>query len=100
MKYRLLGSTGTSVGNLALGTPMGICEGVPLPRDLFVMTIAVAQAEPDGSKPPTPDLTVKTLGALPSCRTAAPATTTTTTDAVAPAPSAAVPVPGTASYTG
>lgn len=90
-------------GNLALGREVGICEGVPLPRDLFVMTIAVAPALPDGSKPPTPDLTVDTVGALPSCwAQPAPSTTTTTTTAgtPAPAPAPATPLPGRASYTG
>jgi len=57
-------------GNTALGEPTGMCKGVPLPRQPFIFAIAVAPALPDGSEPPTPDLTVATVGALPSCRTA------------------------------
>lgn len=92
-------------GNTALGEEVGICEGEPLPRDLFVMTIAVALALPDGSAPPTPDLTVDTLGALPSCWAdpTPSSTTTTTTTTTAPSgtpPPAAVPVSGTVAYTG
>lgn len=94
----------TVTGNSALGRATGICEGEPPPRSLFVMVIAVAPANPDGSKPPTPDLTFPTLGALPSCqRTASTSTTTTTTGAPTADPgdaAPAVPVSGTADYTG
>lgn len=57
----------TLVGNTALGEPVGWCEGQPPPRQVFVMVIAVAVANPDGSMPPTPDLTVQTVPALPPC---------------------------------
>ena len=92
----------TVSGNTALGRPTGICEGRPPPRQLFVMVVAVAAALPDGSKPPTPDLTIHTLGALPSCQPKTSTTTTTTasTPAGPVAPPAATPVSGTASYTG
>ena len=67
------------------------------------MVIAVAAALPDGSKPPTPDLTFPTLGALASCQAAPPGETTTTTapggTGSADAPPAEA-LPGTASYTG
>ena len=98
------GQTSTEVAdNLALGHPAGLCEGQPPPRSLFVMVIAVAAANADGSKPPTPDLMFPTLGALPSCSRAATTSTTTTTAAPAPTAGAAAPaapVPGAASYTG
>ena len=56
----------TVEGNTALGAPVALCEGQPPPRQVFVMVIAVAVANPDGSKPTaTPDLTVPTLGVLP-----------------------------------
>jgi parallel beta-helix repeat protein len=97
----------TDVDNLALGAPATLCEGRPLPRQLFVMVIAVAPALPDGSEPPTPDLTVETVGALPSCRVDAlpPSSTSTTSpgpaaDPVAATPPPARPVPGAAAYTG
>ena len=62
------GEVGSTVeGNSALGSPVGWCQGQPPPRQVFVMVIAVAVANPDGSKPPTPDLTVPTLPALPAC---------------------------------
>ncbi|MGN6694225.1 MAG: right-handed parallel beta-helix repeat-containing protein [Aquihabitans sp.] len=89
----------TVEGNTAAGAPTGICEGEDPPRQLFVMVVAVAAPNPDGSKPATPDLTIDTLGALTSCR-AAPETTTTTASSgpVAPVPAAAVP--GSPTYTG
>ena len=62
------GEADTTVsGNTALGAPVGICEGQPTPRQIFVMVIAVRAALPDGSMPPTPDLTVATVPALPPC---------------------------------
>lgn len=64
------GQVGTVVeGNTALGRAVGLCEGQPPPRQIMVMVIAVRAALPDGSMPPTPDLTVPTLGALPPCTT-------------------------------
>jgi parallel beta-helix repeat protein len=94
-------------GNRALGSPSALCEGEPLPRQLFVMTIAVAPALPDGSAPPTPDLTVETVGALASCRASevppstAPSTAPSVPAAGAPAtPRPAVALPGAATYTG
>ncbi|WP_426572297.1 right-handed parallel beta-helix repeat-containing protein [Aquihabitans sp. McL0605] len=97
------GTTATTVeGNQALGQPVGICQGEPPPRSLFVMVIAVAAAEPDGSEPPTPDLTFPTLGALASCQ--GPAATSTTTSTTAPptstAAAPAAPVTGSADYAG
>ena len=44
----------------------------------MVMVIAFAVEDPNGPPVPTPDLTVKTLGALDACADAAPTTTTTT----------------------
>jgi len=62
------GEVGTTVaGNTALGASVGTCEGQPTPRQIFVMVIAVRAALPDGSMPPTPDLTVPTVPALPDC---------------------------------
>lgn len=87
----------TDEANLALGEPSSLCEGEPLPRLPFIFTIAAAPAPADGSAPPTPDLTVETLGALPSCRTAAPAGPT---EPAAPTAPAARPVAGQAAYTG
>lgn len=88
-------------GNTAAGTAVGLCEGEPPPRQLFVMVIAVAAPNPDGSKPPTPDLTIDTLGTLPSCRAAGPPDTTTST--APPAVPSALPasaVSGSPTYTG
>jgi parallel beta-helix repeat protein len=87
--------------NTAAGSPAGLCEGEPPPRQLFVMVVAVAAPNPDGSKPPTPDLTIDALGALPSCRADAPTSTTTLAGPVAP-PEArpATAVPGAPDYTG
>ncbi|MCU1371448.1 MAG: hypothetical protein JWO77_2642 [Ilumatobacteraceae bacterium] len=98
----------TVEGNVAAGAPAGICQGEPPPRQLFVMVIAVAAPNPDGSKPSTPDLTIDTLGALPRCAAepAEPAepvdTTTTTASEASPAApaSAAAAVPGSPTYTG
>ncbi len=97
------GQEGTTVaGNTAAGRSVGICEGEPPPRQLFVMVIAVAAPNPDGSKPATPDLTIDTLGALPSCPVSSSSTTTTTSTvsggAASPVPATAVP--GTPTYTG
>ena len=65
------GTVGTTEsGNSALGAPAALCEGEPPQRQIFVMTIAVAAALPDGSKPPRPDITVPTLGALAPCAAA------------------------------
>ena len=54
-------------GNTALGAPSSLCEGQAPPRQVMVMVIAVKAALPGGGMPPTPDLTVATLGALPAC---------------------------------
>jgi hypothetical protein len=99
------GEEATTVdANTAAGTATGICEGEPPPRQLFVMVVAVAAPNPDGSKPATPDLTIDTLGALPSCRSTPTETTTTTTPATTapgttPAAAAAA-VAGSPTYTG
>ena len=54
-------------GNTSLGQEVGLCEGRQLPYNPFVMVLKVA-LEPVGSPPtPTPDLTVATVGSLPSC---------------------------------
>jgi hypothetical protein len=54
--------------NWALGTPVGLCEGEPVPRQPWIFVIAVALAGPGGTPPEvTPDLTVPTLGELPTC---------------------------------
>jgi parallel beta-helix repeat protein len=54
--------------NVAFGHPAPLCEGQPVPRQPFVFVIAFALAGPGGTAPAsTPDLTVPTLGALPSC---------------------------------
>lgn len=92
----------TVEGNTAAGDPVGMCEGEPPPRQLFVMVVAVAAPNPDGSKPATPDLTIDTLGALASCPADPVPTTTTATTAPAAAPVAqpAAAVPGSPSYTG
>ena len=60
----------TYEGNTALGQPVGWCEGQPPPRQIFVMTITFALANPDGSMPAVPDLTVPTVPALPPCPSA------------------------------
>jgi parallel beta-helix repeat protein len=88
--------------NTAFGEASALCEGEPPPRQLFVMVIAVAGALPDGSKPPTPDLTMPVLGALPSCRSAPPASTTTGPPPrpAQPAATPATAVTGTPTYTG
>jgi parallel beta-helix repeat protein len=86
--------------NTSAGQPVGLCEGEPPPRQVFVMVVAVAPANPDGSKPPTPDLTVDTLGALASCQAVEPATTTTATPSAPETPAPAEPVRGAPTYTG
>jgi parallel beta-helix repeat protein len=53
--------------NRALGRPVGVCEGKPLPRGPFVMTLAFAVELPGAPETPAPDLTVPTVGALPPC---------------------------------
>jgi len=54
--------------NWALGTPVGLCEGEPVPRQPWIFVIAVALAGPGGTPPEvTSDLTVPTLGELPTC---------------------------------
>lgn len=90
----------TAEGNVASGEATGLCEGQDPPRQLFVMVVAVAAPNPDGSKPATPDLTIDTLGALDSCRATG---STTTTIAPTAAPGTAAPataVPGSPTYTG
>lgn len=69
-------------GNTAAGVTVGICEGVPIPANVFLMVIAFAPEPTDGSIPPTPDLTPHDIGALPACpaatsSTTAPSTSTT-----------------------
>ncbi len=86
------------------GSPPGWCEGEPPPRQPFVMVVAVRPGRARRQRPPAPDLTVPTLGALAPCaREAAPG------DAGAPgagtpgtpSPSApAVPVTTIARFTG
>lgn len=68
----------TASGNTALGQPVGLCEAPTVPHNPMVMVIAFALEDPNGPPAPTPDLTVKTLGALAACTDAAPTTTTTT----------------------
>ena len=60
------------LGNRALGTPVGICEGDELPHLLFIWVLALA-IEPPGSPvtPTPPDLAMPTLGALAPCDTLA-----------------------------
>lgn len=67
------GHVGTTfTGNTALGRGVGLCEGRQLPFNNFIFVLKVAY-EPVGSPPtPTPDLTVPTVGALPSCSPAVP----------------------------
>lgn len=94
----------TVEGNTAAGAEVGTCQGEEPPRQLFVMVVAVAAPNPDGSKPPAPDLTIDTLGALPSCQAAPPTPTPTTTAPTTPGtdPGAqpATAVPGSPTYTG
>jgi parallel beta-helix repeat protein len=87
--------------NRALGRPVGICEGEPLPRGPFVMALAVAAAGPGGARPPTPDLTFPTVGALPACpdESAGPSGPSVVPTSPA-APGGAVAVEGTPAYTG
>lgn len=101
------GQRSTTVsGNRALGDGVGICQGEPPPRTLFVMVIAAAAALPDGSEPPTPDLSNPTLGALATtCAGRTPGSTTTTTSTPADpggggSASPAAPLPGSVAYTG
>jgi hypothetical protein len=91
----------TAEGNTADGVEVGVCPGEPPPRQLFVMVIAVAAPNPDGSRPATPDLTIDTLGALPSCRAVPPPVSTSTTVAAPPPDAApASAVAGSPTYTG
>ncbi len=61
------GQTGSIVAfNRALGRPAGLCQGRTLPRGPFVMTLAIAVEPPGAPVTPAPDLTVPTVGALPS----------------------------------
>ncbi len=55
-------------GNLALGQEVEMCEGKPLPRGPFVMTIAIAY-EPEGSEPvpPPDDLAIPGVGPQTAC---------------------------------
>lgn len=53
--------------NVALGAPSRFCEGVPPPRNPFVMTIEVGLPNPDGSIPPRPGLALPVLGPIPAC---------------------------------
>ena len=55
------------VANTALGRRAGICQAPEIPHNPFIMTIAVAAIPPGGPPPPTPDLTVPTIGPLPAC---------------------------------
>ncbi|MEZ5178974.1 MAG: hypothetical protein R2746_12085 [Acidimicrobiales bacterium] len=67
--YRWIhGETATTVsGNRALGRPVGLCEGLPLPRQALIFVLAAAPLGPDGTPPPAPDLTYPTVGVLPPC---------------------------------
>jgi hypothetical protein len=54
-------------GNVALGTPVGLCEGEPLPHTIFVMTLALA-VQPPGEPPvPNPGVEYPLLGAIEAC---------------------------------
>jgi parallel beta-helix repeat protein len=56
------------LGNVALGAPVALCQGVEPPRLPLIFVIAVAPQPPGGGPPAeTPDLTVPVLGALPDC---------------------------------
>ena len=93
----------TVSGNTALGSPVGICQGPPIPRGPFVFTLAVALPGPGGTPPPQPDLTWPHVGELPACDRAAPTSTTSTTEApgaTAGSPPPATPVAGAAAYAG
>jgi parallel beta-helix repeat protein len=57
----------TVVLNRALGRPVGLCQGKPLPRGPFVMTLAFAVEPPGAPVTPAPDLTVPVVGALAPC---------------------------------
>ena len=106
--YRTIpGEVGTAAsGNVALGQAVGVCAGVPLPRQTFIFVIAVKADDGSGTKPPTPDLRVPTVGALPACAKAGGGSTTTTSTTeptTGPLPgdaAPATPIPGTASFTG
>jgi parallel beta-helix repeat protein len=68
--YRWIhGHTGTvEAGNLALGAPVSLCEGEPVPRQAIIFVIALAAAGPGGTPPETtPDLSVPILGVPPDC---------------------------------
>ena len=57
-----------AAGNLALGEPVDLCQGQPLPRQPLIFVIAATLAGPGGTAPPvTPELTVPVLGALDPC---------------------------------
>lgn len=75
------GHTGTfdSDNEAVLGHTQ-LCPGVPVPRQPFIFVIALSPPTADGSKPPTPDLTLAEIGALPECEgiVRTPDTTTTT----------------------
>jgi parallel beta-helix repeat protein len=54
--------------NTALGSPVSLCEGQPLPRQPLIFVLAIGLPGPGGTPPATtPDLTVPTVGVLPDC---------------------------------
>ena len=61
------GGQKAAIAGAKLGRRVGICQGKTLPRGPFVMTLALALEPPGSPVVPTPDLTVPTVGALPSC---------------------------------
>ncbi len=81
------GQTGTiDSDNEAVLGHTELCPGVPVPRQPFVFVIALALAPSDGSKPPTPDLTLDEVGPLPPCEGIDRTPTTTTTSSTTTSP--------------
>lgn len=56
-----------AVGNVALGAPVGMCEGGPIPHNLMVMVQHVVAEDPEGPPTPKPDYEVPILGELDPC---------------------------------
>lgn len=57
----------TDVDNQALGAPAPMCEGVPLPRNPFVMAVEVGLPNPDGTIPDHPPAVLPVLGPIAPC---------------------------------